>query len=135
MSEQLSEEEIKKRIELIMKECIFCKIVKKEIPAKIVYEDEWVMAFPDINPLAPVHFLIIPKKHLSSVNDLTDSLEDEKIAGRLILAARKLAEEKGIAEKGYKLLIRTGPYGGQEVPHIHLHLLGGARLGENIRPI
>ena len=118
-----------------MKECIFCKIVKKEIPAKIVYEDEWVMAFPDINPLAPVHFLIIPKKHLSSVNDLTDSLEDEKIAGRLILAARKLAEKNDIAEKGYKLLIRTGSHGGQEVPHIHLHLLGGARLSENIRPI
>jgi histidine triad (HIT) family protein len=118
-----------------MEECIFCKIVQKKIPAEILYEDDLVIAFPDINPIAPVHILIIPKKHIASVNDLTDQPKDEKIAGRLILVARQLAAKKKIDQKGYKLLMRTGVHGGQEVPHIHLHLLGGVKLSENIKPL
>ena len=118
-----------------MEDCIFCKIVKGKISSEKVYEDDLVFAFPDINPIAPVHILIIPKKHIESINNLTENEEDGKIAGRLILAAKKIAEEKGIAEDGYKLLFRIGEYGGQEVPHIHLHLIGGARLSEGIGPI
>ena len=118
-----------------MEDCIFCKIVKKEIPAEILYEDDLVLAFPDANPIVPVHILVIPKKHIESVNDLEMNKENEKTAGRLILVARKIAEKKRIDKNGYKLLIRTGEYGGQEVPHIHLHLLGGARLSENIKQI
>lgn len=118
-----------------MKDCIFCKIVKKEVPAEIVYEDEWVIAFPDINPIAPVHILVIPKEHIESMNDLTDDEKNERIAGRLLLAAKKIAQTEKIDAKGYKLLIRTGTHGGQEIPHLHLHLLGGARLSEGIGPM
>jgi histidine triad (HIT) family protein len=112
---------------------IFCKIIKGEIPADKVYEDDFVLAFPDIHPIAPVHVLIIPKKHIKSINDLEDS--DIETMGHMFLAAKKVAADLGIAEKGYKLLIRTGRDGGQEVPHIHMHLLGGARLREDIGPV
>ncbi len=107
------------------KDCIFCKIIKKEIPSEIIFEDDLVLAFNDIFPLASTHILIIPKKHIKSINDLTKSNKNEKLMGRLVMVAKKIAEEKGIAEDGYKLLIRTGKNGGQEVPHIHLHLMGG----------
>lgn len=100
--------------------------------ADIIYEDDLVVAFPDINPIVPVHILIIPKEHIESINDLTEGEKSEKIAGRMILVARKLAKEKGIDKGGYKLLVRTGRHGGQEVSHIHLHLLGGARMREGI---
>ena len=113
--------------------CIFCKIVRKEIPTDFLYEDDLVAAFKDIRPIAPVHVLIIPKQHISSIPDLKD--KDELLAGRLILVAGKIAKKLKIDKRGYKLLFRVGPDGGQEVPHIHLHLLGGARLSENIRPI
>jgi len=113
-------------------ECLFCKIVKKEIPASIVYEDEDVLAFKDAQPLAPVHILIIPKKHIKSINDLEK--EDIELAGKLILTAKKIAQEFDISPKGYKLLFRVGEWGGQEVSHIHLHLIGGARLMESICP-
>ena len=116
-----------------MEEDIFCKIIRGEIPAKKVYEDDLVFAFHDIHPIAPVHILIIPKKHITSINDLTE--EDAEIMGGMIMAAKKIASELGIAEGGYKLLIRTGRNGGQEVPHIHMHLLGGARLREDIGPM
>ncbi len=118
-----------------MKDCIFCKIVNKEILAEIVFEDDLVIAFPDVNPMTPIHILIIPKKHIESINQLTEGEEDEKIMGRLFLVAKKIAKEKEVDEKGYKLLIRTGKHGGQEVPHIHLHLLGGARMSEGIKAI
>lgn len=118
-----------------MSECLFCKIVNKEMNAEIVYEDDLVIAFPDIHPMAPVHVLIIPKEHIESANQLTDDEKGEKIGGRLLLAAKKIAADKRIAENGYKLLIRTGSYGGQEVPHLHMHLIGGAKLTEEIRPI
>jgi len=107
------------------KDCVFCKIVNREIATKIIFEDDLVMAFNDNNSVASVHILIIPKEHIESTNDLTESEKNEKLMGRLILVARKLAIEKGISEAGYKLLVRTGKEGGQEVPHIHLHLMGG----------
>ena len=111
-------------------EDIFCKIIRGEIPAKKVYEDDFVFAFYDIHPIAPVHILIIPKKHIESVNDLEEG--DVEIMGNMFLAAKKIAFELGIAEKGYKLLVRTGRDGGQEVPHIHMHLLGGAKITHNL---
>lgn len=114
-------------------DCIFCKIVKKEVPTKILFEDDLVLAFNDIHPNAPVHILIISKKHIGSIIELGN--KDELLAGRMIMVAKKLAEQKGIEKDGYKLLFRVGRHGGQEVPHIHLHLIGGAPLSENIRPI
>jgi len=103
--------------------CIFCKIIKKEVPAEIVFEDEDVIAFKDIKPIASVHIVIIPKKHIASVVDLKK--EDEALMGKLIMTAKKIANDLKVSEKGYKLLIRVGRGGGQEVDHIHLHLLSG----------
>lgn len=112
--------------------CVFCKIARKEIPADIVYEDDDVIAFRDAHPIAPVHVLVIPKKHIASIADI--SAEDTLLMGKLIATAKKIAEDLQISEKGYKLLFRVGEHGGQEVGHIHLHLLGGAKLLEDIRP-
>ncbi len=103
--------------------CVFCKIIKKEIPAEVVFEDEDVIAFKDIKPIAPVHVVIIPKKHIISVVDLEK--EDEALMGKLIMTAKKIADDLKISEKGYKLLIRVGRGGGQEIDHIHLHLISG----------
>jgi histidine triad (HIT) family protein len=103
--------------------CVFCKIIKKEIPADIVFEDENIIAFNDIKPIAPVHVVIIPKKHIVSITDIKE--EDTILMGRLIMAAKKIADDLKISEKGYKLLIRVGRGGGQEIDHIHLHLLSG----------
>lgn len=118
-----------------MTECTFCKIVRKAIPNEILFEDDMTIAFNDISPMTPVHILIIPRQHIESINDLPEGKEGEEIAGRLIQVAKKLAKEQGIDKNGYKLLFRTGEHGGQEVPHIHLHLMGGARLSEGIKPI
>ena len=112
---------------------IFLKIIRKEIPADIVYEDEEILAFYDIHPIAPVHILVVPKKPIESIATMDD--EDAAVVGRMFLVARDIARDLNISEKGYKLLIRVGKDGGQEVPHLHLHLLGGARLAENIHPI
>jgi len=114
-------------------ECIFCKIVKKEIPAEIVFEDDRIIAFKDLRPIAPVHILVIPKKHIESIADLTD--KDSDLAGKIIMAGKKIAEKLQISEKGYKMLFRVKEWGGQEVPHMHLHVIGGAKLSENIHPI
>lgn len=114
-------------------DCIFCKIIKKEIPASVIFENKNVIAFKDRNPIAPVHILVIPKKHISSVADAEE--EDAPLMGKLIMAAKKIAEDLKISDKGYKLLIRVGRGGGQEIDHVHLHLLGGAKLAENIHPI
>ena len=114
-------------------ETIFSKIIRKEIPADIVYEDEMVLAFRDIHPLAPVHILIIPKQEIMSIASLEDA--DVPIVGHMFAVARDIARDLNISEKGYKLVIRVGEHGGQEVPHLHLHLLGGARLSENIHPV
>jgi histidine triad (HIT) family protein len=116
-----------------MENCVFCKIAKREIPAEFLYEDDYVVAFRDTHPIAPVHVLVIPKKHVENIADL--DANDEVIAGRLIMAAKKIAEDLKISDNGYKLLFRVGEYGGQEVGHLHLHLLGGARLSEDIKPI
>jgi histidine triad (HIT) family protein len=126
-----------------MKNCVFCKIIEKDIPADIVYEDNDVVAFHDRAPLAPVHVLVIPKKHIASIVEITDA--DESLMGHMILVAKKIADDfppeadqpgaEKISEKGYKLLFRVGEHGGQEVGHIHLHLIGGARLSEGIGPI
>ena len=122
--------------------CIFCKIAKKEIPSKTVYEDDLIIAFKDIHPLTPMHILIIPKKHIGSIDDLSDN--DVSLVGHMIVSAKKIAhfgdsESNAQAgqneENGYKLLFRVGRWGGQEVEHIHLHLIGGAMLSEEIRPI
>lgn len=106
---------------------IFAKIIRGEIPADIVYQDDLVTAFRDINPQAPVHILIVPNQVIPSVNDLME--DDEQVAGRLLLVAKKLAQQEGIAEDGYRLIINCNEHGGQEVFHLHLHLLGGRRLG------
>ena len=111
-------------------ECIFCKIASGEIPSDIVYQDEEFIAFRDIQPQAPVHVLIIPREHISSVSDLTDTLAP--FTGRLILLAKHIAEQEGIAENGYRLVINCGAEGGQIVPHVHLHLLGGRKLSDVI---
>lgn len=111
---------------------VFTKIINREIPADILYEDADILAFRDIHPLAPVHILIIPKREIPSINDLKEG--DALLMGRMIVVARDLATRLNISEKGYKLLFRVGRDGGQEVLHIHLHLIGGARLHEDIRP-
>jgi histidine triad (HIT) family protein len=106
---------------------IFSQIISGELPASIVYQDDWVTAFRDINPLAPVHILIVPNKEIATVNDLAE--EDEQLAGRLLLAAGRIARQEGIADSGYRLIINCNHDGGQEVYHLHMHLLGGRRMG------
>jgi histidine triad (HIT) family protein len=110
--------------------CIFCRIVAGEVPGDIVYQDEDFLAFRDISPQAPTHLLIIPKTHIISLALLAE--EQQELAGRLVILAKKLAEKEGIAEKGYRLVINCGPDGGQLVPHLHLHLIGGRRLGDGL---
>ena len=102
-------------------DCIFCKIIKKELPATVVYEDDTVIVFKDINPSAPVHYLSVPKVHISSVTELTP--QDQAFVYAAIFAAKKVAEQSGL--KGYKLVFNVGREGGQMVDHLHLHLLGG----------
>jgi len=111
-------------------DCLFCKIVAGQIPADVVYQDGEFLAFRDIHPQASTHVLIVPKSHIGALTDLTK--KDEGIVGRLILAAKAVAEKEGIAEKGYRLSINCGPEGGQLVPHLHLHLLGGRRLDDQL---
>ena len=109
-----------------MTDCIFCKIINGELPSKNVYNDEQVTAFLDINPVAPTHILIVPKKHIDSINVLT--VADEPLIGHLFLIAKQLAAQEGIAEPGYRLVINTGAESGQTVDHVHLHLLGGRQM-------
>ena len=109
--------------ETSVSECIFCKIVNKETPSGIVYENDKIVAFEDIYPLAPVHLLIVPKKHVPSVDHL--AVQDKDLMGELILAAQKIAREEGISKTGYKLVFNVGRGGGQIIDHLHLHLLGG----------
>ena len=109
-----------------MEDCIFCKIVKGEIPSKKAYEDELVLAFYDIDPKAPVHVLIIPKKHIPSAIDLTP--EDDAVLSRMFQVAKTLANQLGVAQSGCRLVSNVGPAAGQSVPHLHIHLLGGRDL-------
>ncbi|ADK13871.1 MULTISPECIES: histidine triad nucleotide-binding protein [Clostridium] len=106
-----------------MEECIFCKIIKGEIPSEKIYEDDMVLSFKDIEPAAPVHVLIIPKKHIGSINDLTE--DDSKIIAHIYLVAKQIAAKLGIDEKGYRIVTNCGEEAGQTVHHVHFHLLGG----------
>jgi len=110
-----------------MEDCVFCKIIKREIPATIVYEDDLIIAFEDIYPQARVHTLIVPKEHIP--NNLYLEGRHKQLIGHLILKANEIAKIKGIAETGFRLIVNTGKDSGQEVPHIHWHLLGGEPLG------
>lgn len=103
--------------------CVFCKILSGESPAKIIYKDDQVTAFRDIHPIARTHILIIPNRHIASVNELEAG--DEPLIGHMVLTAQQLAVQEGVAEYGYRLMINTGTHGGQTVPHIHLHLIAG----------
>lgn len=110
--------------------CIFCEIVAGKISSDVVYEDGEFLAFRDIQPQAPKHLVIIPKQHIASLRDLTEKEED--LMGRLILLASKLAKKEGLDSTGYRLAINTGDEGGQAVPHLHVHLLGGRKLNDQL---
>lgn len=114
-----------------MDDCVFCKIIKREIPAEIVYEDEEIIGFKDANPAAPIHILVIPKKHIAKITQIKQ--EDEKVIGKIYSVINKIAKEQGIDEKGFRVIINCGEDGGQVVGHIHFHLLGGKKLGEKIQ--
>ena len=109
-----------------MEDCIFCKIIKGEIPSKNVYEDEHVVAFHDISPIAPVHILMIPKKHISSLLDIKE--EDKELLGHMHIALQEVAKEMGVADSGFRVVTNTGSHGQQTVFHIHYHLIGGRQL-------
>lgn len=106
-----------------MESCVFCRIIKRQSPARIVYEDESVVALEDANPQAPVHLLVLPRQHLPSLKDAAP--EDEPLLGRLLSIAARLARERGLDSKGYRTVINNGPFAGQSVFHLHVHVLGG----------
>lgn len=109
-----------------MSDCLFCKIVEKKIPAKVVYEDDQSVAFDDINPQAPVHTLVIPKRHVASVQDLGEA--DQGLLGRLLFTCTKVAKDKGLSVPGFRIVANTGRDGGQTVFHLHFHVLGGRHM-------
>jgi histidine triad (HIT) family protein len=111
---------------LMTNPCIFCQIVAGERPAHVLYQDTLATAFHDIHPVGPTHVLVVPNRHIASVNDLMP--EDEALVGHLFTVARQLAEQEGIAQSGYRLIVNTGPHAGQAVFHLHLHLIGGQRM-------
>ena len=113
-----------------MEDCLFCKIVKGEIPSSKVYEDEEILAFKDINPAAPIHILIIPKKHIISLAHMEK--EDEALIGRIYGVINEIARDQGFKENGYRVIVNCGKNGGQEVMHLHFHLLAGQQFGEKI---
>lgn len=110
---------------------IFCKIIRGELPAEVIYKDSDFLVIKDINPQAPVHLLIIPVKHYFSLEDFLES-GDTELLGKALVTAHKVAHQTGIAEKGYRLILNEGEYGGKLVPHLHIHLLGGKRLGPKL---
>jgi histidine triad (HIT) family protein len=110
-----------------MTDCIFCKIIARQAPGEILYQDEQVTALRDIHPAAPVHILVVPNQHIESTNDLT--LADEQLMGHLVTVACRLAHEENVADSGYRLIVNNGPNAGQEIFHVHLHVLAGKRLG------
>jgi len=114
-----------------MEDCVFCKIINKELESKIVFENDEIMAFESIQPMAPIHILIVPKKHIESVAHLEG--DDFDLVGRIVKVGKELAEDLKISEKGYKMMFHVGEHGGQEIKHLHLHLLGGAKLKEEIK--
>jgi len=106
-----------------MDDCLFCRIVAGEVPAQVVYSDDELLAFRDIQPQAPVHVLVIPRKHIPTFGDLSD--EDEVLVGRIARAAARIAEQEGVSKSGYRSVVNAGPDANQSVPHLHLHVLGG----------
>ena len=113
-----------------MEDCIFCKIIKGEIPSSKVYEDDNVFAFKDINPAAPIHLLVIPKKHIESLKDLKE--EDKEYVWKIHEAINKIAEEQGFINDGYRVVVNCGKDAGQQVMHLHYHLLAGEKFGDKI---
>ena len=111
-------------------DCIFCQIASGKIPGDIVYEDQEIIAFRDIKPKAPVHLIIIPRKHIPSLDQLNES--DSALVGRMVAVGNKLAKDEGVAQKGYRLAVNCGKEGGQLVPHLHIHLLGGRQLSDSL---
>ena len=111
-------------------DCIFCQIAAGKVPGDILYQDEEVVAFRDINPQSPTHIVIIPKKHIPSLAHLSEA--DSPLIGHMVNVANQLARKEGIAEKGYRLAINCGEQGGQLVPHLHMHLLGGRKLSDKL---
>ncbi len=109
-----------------MTDCLFCRIIKKDIPSKIIYQDDRIFAFEDINPQAPTHILIIPKQHFASLKEAP--AESQELLGHILIQAREIARELGLQESGYRLVLNTGRDSGQEVFHIHFHLLGGRSM-------
>jgi len=113
-----------------MQECVFCKIVKGQIPSDKVYEDNQILVFRDIHPQAPVHYLVIPKKHITSISEMTDA--DIGLVGQMVNTAARMAVAAGIADKGYRLVTNSGREGGQVVNHLHWHILGGRQLSGDL---
>jgi histidine triad (HIT) family protein len=111
-------------------DCIFCQIVQGKVPSDTVYEDDEIKAFRDIHPVSPTHILIIPKRHITSLADLPD--EETPLVGRMVRVANELARKEGVARKGYRIIISSGEEGGQVVPHLHMHLLGGRKLSDRL---
>jgi len=109
-----------------MDECIFCKIVRGDIPATVLYKDEQVTAFRDIHPVSPTHILVVPNTHIASTNDVTQ--QDEQLLGHMLTVVKPIADKEGITESGYRLILNTGPDANQVVFHLHLHILGGQRM-------
>ena len=110
--------------------CTFCKIIKGEIPSSKVYEDEEILAFNDINPATPIHILVIPKKHIKSLAEMKDG--EEKIISKIYKVINEIAEKQGFKEKGYRVIVNCGKDAGQEVGHLHFHLLAGIKMGDKI---
>ena len=113
-----------------MDNCVFCKIINKEIPSKIVYEDDKVIAFHDVNPAAPIHILVIPKKHIETLLEVSE--EDSNLIAYIFQIINKIAKQEGFAEKGFRVISNCGEDSGQEVKHIHFHILAGKKLGDKI---
>ena len=113
-----------------MKDCIFCKIINKEIPSEIVYEDDKVIAFKDINPAAPIHILVVPKKHIATLLDVTG--KDKDLISYIYQTINKIANEQDFAQNGFRVIANCGKDSGQEVMHIHFHVIGGKKLGDKI---
>lgn len=113
-----------------MEDCIFCKIIKGEIPSEKVYEDEDILAFKDIDPAAPIHILIIPKKHIENIMEVSE--EDTYLIGKITTVIQKIAKQLNVDEKGFRLISNCGPDSGQEVMHLHFHLLAGRKMGPKI---
>jgi histidine triad (HIT) family protein len=109
-----------------MPNCVFCRIIDRTIPANVLFEDDLILAFTDIRPQAPKHILIIPKKHFASLNEVPD--DTSGLLGRLLVEARRIAAAEGLAASGFRLVVNTGPDSGQDVPHLHVHLLGGRKM-------